>query len=134
MTSSSSSTSESSSASHSHSQNVLVTRALQNDRYALNAALWGSGIIKNCARHNFNVIQFLNSPDVEEVGSDWQKLVCSQLGVPEDVAERFWKEKGRAAARRAISRRRGNTSNAMKKKFKGKVVMSWCHSNSLDVS
>ena len=75
---------------------------------------------QKCARHNFNFIQFLNNTDIEDVGSVWQKLVCKQVNVPEDVTETLWREKGREAARKAISRRRGNTSNAMKKKFKGK--------------
>ena len=109
-----------SSGSHGSGQEELVAQALQNNMYEVNAELWVAGISKNCARHNFNFIQFLNSPDLEAVGSVWQKLVCKQVNVPQDVAEKFWKEKGRAAARKAISRRRSNTSNAMKKKFKGK--------------
>jgi G:T-mismatch repair DNA endonuclease (very short patch repair protein) len=104
--------------------NVHWQQGVHNVTYENTTELWLAGISKNCARHNFNFVQFIDSEEDEKVGSTWQILVCQQLNVPDSDAERFWLEKGRAAARKAISRRRSNTANAMKKKFKGKQT---CH-------
>ena len=108
--------------------NVHWQQGLHNGKYESNTELWLAGISKNCARHNFNFVQFIDNEEDEKVGSTWQKLVCQQLNVPESDANKFWLEKGRAAARQAISRRRSNTGNAMKKKFKGKSWYSTMHS------
>jgi G:T-mismatch repair DNA endonuclease (very short patch repair protein) len=109
-----------SSSSISSGSNINWKQGVHNGKYESNTELWLAGISKNCARHNFNFVQFIDNEEDEKVGSTWQKLVCEQLNVPDSDAEKFWLQKGRAAARKAISRRRSNTANAMKKKFKGK--------------
>jgi hypothetical protein len=42
----------------------------------------------------------------------------SNIGIPEQYAERFWQERGKKVARMVINRRRQNTGISMKKRFK----------------
>jgi hypothetical protein len=58
----------------------------------------------NCGKYNFKLIQFIVDDDVELFGSDWQKLVCKQINIPEQYSERFWHERGKKVARMAINR------------------------------
>jgi hypothetical protein len=97
---------------------------ISEESYKVNSALWVAGISKNCGKHNFKYVQFLMDGEDEEMDSDWQKLVCSQVHVPLELQQGFWEENGKAAARKAINRRRSHTSEYMKKKFMGKSI--WC--------
>jgi hypothetical protein len=90
-------------------------------QYQVSAKMWEASVKMNCWRNNFKLIQFIVDDDVEKMfGSDWQKLVCKQINIPEQNAERFWQERGKKVARMAINRRRQNTGISMKKRFKGK--------------
>lgn len=90
-------------------------------QYQVSAKMWEASVKMNCGKNNFKLIQFIVDDDVEMFGSDWQRLVCKQINIPEQYAERFWQERGKRVARMAINRRRQNTAIAMKKKFKGKT-------------
>jgi hypothetical protein len=89
-------------------------------QYQVSAKMWEASVKMNCGKYNFKLIQFIVDDDVELFGSDWQKLVCKQINIPEQYSERFWHERGKKVARMAINRRRQNTGIAMKKRFKGK--------------
>jgi len=97
--------------------------AVREETYKRCALLWDGGIRKNVGKKFFGVIQFILSDEDEEYGSDWQKLVCKELMVPDYECERFWNECGKKTARTTINRRRQNTTMAMKKRFIGKVGM-----------
>ncbi len=69
----------------------------------------------------FSDIQFITHEKHERFGSaDWQREVCELILCPVDQQEVFWKEREMAEARKALNKRRQNTSNAMKKVFLGK--------------
>jgi hypothetical protein len=89
-------------------------------QYQVSAKMWEASVKMNCWRNNFKLIQFIVDDDVEMSGSDWQKLVCKQINIPEQYAECFWQERGKKVARMAINRRRQNTGISMKKRFKDK--------------
>ena len=91
----------------------------EDNVYKTMADMWEQAIKKNCAKKYFGYVQFLDDDELEKFGSDWQKLVCKQVNVLDDYAEAFWKDKGRNAARTSINNKRGNTSVAIGKKFKG---------------
>lgn len=91
----------------------------KEEKYKRCSLLWDAGIRKNIGKKFFNVIQFILNDEDEEYGSDWQKLVCSELMVPIEDCERFWNECGKKTARVTISRRRQNTTRAMKDQFVG---------------
>jgi hypothetical protein len=102
---------------------------LQNNKKVISAAATFGGLnpmaMAEWAREtqyqvNFKLIQFIVDDDVEMFGSDWQKLVCEQINIPEQYAERFWQERGKESARMGINRRRQNTGISMKKRFKSK--------------
>jgi hypothetical protein len=89
-------------------------------QYQVSAKMWEACVKMNCWRNNFKLIQFIVDDDVEMFGLDWQKLVCKQINISEQYAERFRQERGRKVARMSINRRRQNTGISMKKRFKGK--------------
>jgi hypothetical protein len=68
----------------------------------------------------FDAIQFIACKEDEMYGSDWQLEVCDRVGVCEKYQKLFWKNKGMQEARKALNRRRQNTTNSMKKQFLGK--------------
>jgi hypothetical protein len=45
--------------------------------------MWEASVKVHCWRNNFKLIQFIVDDDVEMLGSDWQKLVCEQINIPE---------------------------------------------------
>jgi hypothetical protein len=81
---------------------------------------WCDSIKQNVGKTLFSDIQFITHEKHEKLGSDWQREVCELINCPVDQQEVFWKERGMAEARRALNKRRQNTSNAMKKVFLGK--------------
>lgn len=93
---------------------------LEEASYKLSVSMWKGAITKNCGKLNFQFVQFLTDDEVEKFGSPWQQLVCSQISIPVEKCERFWNEEGKAAARKAICRRRYNTGESIKKNFFGK--------------
>lgn len=99
---------------------IAAVRA-REAQYQVSAKMWEASVKINCGKNNFKLIQFIVDDDVEMFGSDWQRLVCKQINIPEQYAERFWQERGKRVARMAINRRRHNTAIAMKKRFKGKT-------------
>jgi hypothetical protein len=85
----------------------------------VSAKMWEACVKMNCGKYNFKPIQFIVDDDVEFFGSDWQKLICKQINIPEQYAERFWQERGKKVVRMAINQRRQNTEISTKKRFKG---------------
>jgi hypothetical protein len=81
---------------------------------------WCDSIKQNVGKTLFSDIQFITHEKHERFGSDWQREVCELILCPLDQQEICWKEKGMAEARKALNKRRQNTSNAMKKVFLGK--------------
>jgi hypothetical protein len=108
-----------------NSNQAAWVASVREQRYRRSADLWEGGIKKNIGKKYFNVIQFISCELDEEYGSDWQKLVCQELAVPEEECERFWNEVGKRTARKTINTRRQNTTLAMKKRFKGKWIFCW---------
>jgi hypothetical protein len=99
---------------------MAMAEWVRETQYQVSAKMWEASVKMNCWKNNFKLIQFIVDDDVEMFGSDWQKLVCKQINIPEQYAERFWQERGKKVARMAINRRRQNTGISTKKRFKGK--------------
>jgi hypothetical protein len=82
---------------------AMAERAKEGAQYQVSAKMWEASVKMNCWRNNFKLIhQFIVDDDVE-------MLVCKQINIPEQYAERFWQERGKKVARMAINRRRQNT-------------------------
>jgi hypothetical protein len=100
---------------------AMADRAREAQCQVLSAKMWEASVEMNCGKYNFKLTQsFIVDDDVELFSSDWQKVVCKQINIPEQYSERFWHERGKKVARMAINRRRQNTGISMKKGFKGK--------------
>jgi hypothetical protein len=86
---------------------------------------WNGSITHIISKHFFNAVQFITSASEEEWGSNWQELLCNYcprpLGANRDaIMEKFWGLHGKSIARNHLNRRRQNTTQMMKTRFKGK--------------
>jgi hypothetical protein len=88
-------------------------------QHQVSAKMWEASVKMNYGKYNFKLIRFIVDDDVELLGSNWQKLVCKQINIPEQYSEHFWHKRGKKKARMAINRRRQNTGITVKKRFKG---------------
>lgn len=90
---------------------------------------WTGGMTQTISKYMFNSTQFITNPEQEEWGSIWQDLVCDHMPRPsgphkEVITEEFWKQHGRSMARSHLNRRRQNTTQTMKTRFRGKLACS----------
>ena len=73
----------------------------------------------------FKLAQFSEAP-MEVYGSDWQEMVYSELTFPDDKDEemkrRVWEDFGSNMARLALNRRRQNTRQILRDKFRSKYT------------
>ena len=93
---------------------------MDSDYYKENEDCWCSVTRTVVGKHIFDVCQFITCKEDEMYGSEWQQQVCSKAKVDKEYEELFWKKKGMQEARKALNRRRQNTTNSMKKQFLGK--------------
>jgi hypothetical protein len=64
-------------------------------QYQVSAKMWEASVKTNCWRNNFKLIQFIVDDDVDMFGSDWQKLVCKQINIPETMLSAFGRKEER---------------------------------------
>jgi hypothetical protein len=83
-------------------------------------ANWCSTIVPTVQKKCFSSIQFIVSVQVEEFGTQWQKIACKNSDIDPDRAEEFWVRKGQTTARAALNRKSMNTTDAMKELFLSK--------------
>jgi hypothetical protein len=86
---------------------------------------WCERISAQAGKRYFPLRQFFATPQSQQMGSSWQKLICRWLKIPDTDVEEFWnrndsKYGGKKCAHKTISIRRMNVTNAIKTKFEGK--------------
>jgi hypothetical protein len=104
-----------------------VRRLRAKEKFDKSCLEWCKRIKAQGATEFFYVRQFFSCKEDEQYGSNWQRMVCDWLKIPEDVCQEFWERThsdmgGRQTARKAINTRKSNVTNAIKEKFQGE----WC--------
>ena len=99
-------------------QQLQATDELREYEYNKQVVSWCDILPKRVSNDLFQYLPFVTK-EHETFGSEWQQLVCDELGVPTECQKRFWGERGMNQARRAVNRRRNTTTTAMKNKFIG---------------